>query len=247
VTPTTPARPSFLKSSHLLRHALLSICLVPIYLLLCRPDVIFLTRLGFVAWYPATGLVFALMLGISPWYVFLVCACDTAAGKIFYHQQFNSFNEIFSSVGGAAAYATAAYMLRGPLRIDLGLRRQRDVIRYLLVITLAAIVAASMGIIGLVEDRAILRSKYWVSVLGWISGDGIGLLGVAPFLLIHVFPRIRRYLFGQAFATSAQWEPIQARPISLGIAAEAVGQGLAMVLVLYLMFGPAGRRCNSST
>ncbi len=66
-----------------LRHAVLSVCLVPIYLLLYRPDVIFLTRLGFGAWYSATGLVLALMLGISPWYVFLVCVSDSLAGTLF--------------------------------------------------------------------------------------------------------------------------------------------------------------------
>jgi len=59
------------------------VCLVPIYLLLYRPDVIFLTRLGFGAWYSATGLVLALMLGISPWYVFLVCVSDSLAGTLF--------------------------------------------------------------------------------------------------------------------------------------------------------------------
>jgi PAS domain S-box-containing protein len=221
-----------------LRHAVLSVCLVPIYLLLCRPDVIFLTRLGYVAWYPATGLVLALMLGISPWYVFLVSLSDSLAGTIFYHQRFTSFNEIFSSLGGAGCYATAAYLLRGPLRIDLGLRRQRDVVRYLFVITVAAIAAAGMGIIGLVADGAIRPSEYWVSALGWFSGDGIGLLGVSPFLLIHVFPRIRRYLLGQRLASSAQGEMIDAGQITLGATAEAMGQAFAMVLVLFLMFGP---------
>jgi PAS domain S-box-containing protein len=53
-----------------------------------------------------------------------------------------------------------------------------------------------------------------------------------------VFPRIRRYLFGQSFATPAQWELIDARQITLGATFEAAGQGLVMVLVLYLMFGP---------
>ena len=75
-------------------------------------DVIFLTRLGFVAWYPATGLILGLMLGITPWYVFLVCLSDTLAGAIFYHQPFASFSAISSSVGGASCYALAACLLR---------------------------------------------------------------------------------------------------------------------------------------
>ena len=98
--PTALAEASSLGLRQLLfRHALLSACIVPIYLLLCRPDVIFLTRLGLVAWYPATGLILALMLGINPWYVFLVCVSDTLAGAIFYHQQFASVSAISSSMG----------------------------------------------------------------------------------------------------------------------------------------------------
>jgi len=93
------------------------------------------------------------MLGIRPWYAFLVCVSDTLAGTIFYQQRFQSFDEIFSSLGGAGCYAMAAYLLRGPLHIDLGLRRQRDVVRYLFVITVAGILAASMGIAGLVATE----------------------------------------------------------------------------------------------
>ena len=219
------------------RHAVLSVCLVPIYLLLCRPDVIFLTRLGFVAWYPATGLILALMLGISPWYVILVCISDTLAGTIFYHQQFKSFSEIFSSVGGAGSYAIAAWLLRGPLRIDLGLRRQRDVVRYLCVVGAAAVLATAIGTAGLAADRAIQWSEYWTSAASWISGDGIGLLGVAPFLLIHVFPRIRRLLLGHAGAGRGPWERADARPLRVGAMAEAAGQALVLVLALFVMFG----------
>ncbi len=239
VKPTVFASTSGLGPKQLLlRHVVLSACFVPIYLALCQPDVIFLTRLGFVAWYPATGLVLALMLGISPWYVFLVCFSDTMAGSLFYHQQFKSMSAVFSSVGGAGCYATAAYLLRGPLRIDLGLRRQRDVVRYLSVVTAAALTATALGTAGLAADRSILWSEYWSSALSWLSGDGIGLLGVAPFLLIHVFPRIRRYLLGQRFATRAQWEVIDAQQLSLGAMAEGTGQALVMLLVLFLMFGP---------
>jgi hypothetical protein len=35
------------------RHALVSLSFVLLYLLLNRPEVIFLSRIGFVAWYPA--------------------------------------------------------------------------------------------------------------------------------------------------------------------------------------------------
>ena len=42
------------------RHLLICVCFVPISLLLSRPDVILLARLGSVVWYPATALSLAL-------------------------------------------------------------------------------------------------------------------------------------------------------------------------------------------
>jgi hypothetical protein len=62
------------------RHALVCISFVLLYLLLNRPEVIFISRIGFVAWYPATGLVMALLLGVSPWYALLACFADAFAG-----------------------------------------------------------------------------------------------------------------------------------------------------------------------
>ena len=47
------------------RHALISLSFLLLYLLLNRPEVMLFSRIGFVAWYPATGLVMALLLGIS--------------------------------------------------------------------------------------------------------------------------------------------------------------------------------------
>src|ERR1700676_3658097 len=57
----------------IIRHAFISLLFTLVYLLLNRPEVVFFSRIGFVAWYPAVGLAMALMLGISPWYALLAC------------------------------------------------------------------------------------------------------------------------------------------------------------------------------
>jgi hypothetical protein len=62
------------------RYVLVSLSFVLIYLLLNRPEIIFISRIGFTAWYPAIGLVMALLLGVSPWYAMLVCFADVLAG-----------------------------------------------------------------------------------------------------------------------------------------------------------------------
>ena len=60
------------KGRLIIRHVILSIAFVVLYLALNQPPVILISQLGSVAWYPATGLVLAVLLGISPWYAILV-------------------------------------------------------------------------------------------------------------------------------------------------------------------------------
>jgi diguanylate cyclase (GGDEF)-like protein/PAS domain S-box-containing protein len=221
----------------ILRHTLLSLAYTLLYLALNQPEVIFLSRLGFTAWYPATGLTLALMLGVNPWYGLLVCFSDALAGALIYHQALRTFGETVGAVGLAVCYGTAAYLLRGPLHIDLGLRRRQDVVRYLFVTIAAAILATAIGVACLAADKSILWNQFWPSALGWFFGDAIGLLAVAPFLLIHVFPWIRNWL---APAESPQEEHPEEKTllIHLGGWAEAIAQASALVAVLWMMFDP---------
>ena len=221
------------------RHAILSILFVGLHLALNQPSVILISHLGSVAWYPAAGLVLALLLGISPWYALLVCVADAMAGAMIYHQPLTSFGETVGSVGVAASYGTAAYLLRGPLRIDLGLRGRRDVVRYVFVTMATAVAATMIGVTCLAADKSIAWSEFWISSWGWFSGDGIGLLGIAPFLLIHVFPWVRRQVLPKRDRAIQENEDPQKPAVSFDLAsvAEAVGQAAAILVVLWVMFG----------
>ena len=139
----------------IIRHCLVSLSFVLLYLLLNRPEVILFSRIGFVAWYPAIGLVMALLLGVSPWYALLACLSDALASKIIYAQPATSFSSTVGAVGIAVFYGAAAYVLRGPLQIDLGLRRRRDVVRYVLVSATAATGATIIGVACLIGDHGI--------------------------------------------------------------------------------------------
>jgi hypothetical protein len=46
----------------IVRHVILSIVFLVLFLVLNRPELIFISRFGLSAWYPATGLVLALMV-----------------------------------------------------------------------------------------------------------------------------------------------------------------------------------------
>jgi hypothetical protein len=110
------------------RHSLVSVSFVLLYLLLNRPEVILLSRLGFVTWYPAISMVIALLVGVSPWYALLVCFSNALAGRVIYGQSVVSFGNTLGAVGSSLCYGVAAYILRGPTQIDLGLRHRRDVV-----------------------------------------------------------------------------------------------------------------------
>ena len=223
------------------RHALVSISFVLLYLLLNRPEVIFISRIGFVAWFPATGLVMALLLGVSPWYALLVCFADTLAGRVIYAQPVVSFSGTVGSAGSALCYAAAAYVLRGSLRIDLGLRHRRDVVRYVFLSATAAAGAAIIGVACLIVDHSIAWGDYKSSGLGWFLGDAIGLVGIAPFLLVHVFPHVRNWLSptpAKLGSSRARFTPPE---FTLAGIAETSGQALTIFAVLVAMFGSKDR------
>jgi diguanylate cyclase (GGDEF)-like protein/PAS domain S-box-containing protein len=221
----------------IIRHALVSVAFVLLYLLLNQPAVIFFSRIGFVAWYPAIGLVMALLLGISPWYAILVCFSVALAGRAIYAQPLTSLSNTVDAAGIAICYGAAATVLRGPLHADLQLRRRRDVVCYVLVTATAATGATIVGVACLIADHGITWSEYRSSAVGWFLGDAIGLVGIAPFLLVHVFPHVRKWLLPN---------PSQVRPTESGSAgtvftfsalAEICGQALMILAVCWAMFG----------
>ena len=221
----------------ILRHALVALSFVCLYVLLNRPEVILLSRLGFITWYPAIGLVMALLLGVSPWYALLVWFSDAVAGKVIYGEPLNSFGNTLGAAGSALCYGAAAYILRGPMQIDLGLRRRRDVVRYVVLSAAAAAGATFFGVASLIADHSIARSEYKSSAVGWFLGDAIGLVGIAPFLLVHVFPHVRTWLT-PALSQSRPARPRSSRPkFTLGAVSEAFAQGLTIFVVLLIMFG----------
>jgi diguanylate cyclase (GGDEF)-like protein/PAS domain S-box-containing protein len=227
------------KKHLIFRHTLLSFAFVLLCFLLSQPSVVFISRLGWTAWYPATGLLLALMVGVSPWYALLVSFADAVAGLFFYHQPVLSFGETIGAIGVGVWYGAAAYILRGPLHIDLQLRRGRDVVCYVCVSIAAAACATLSGVLCLIGDHSIAPTEFWTSAVDWFIGDSIGLVGLAPFLLIYVFPAVRRWLC----LDRDRNEPIpQQRTKSTDTSElrwlEAIGQAGSLLAVLWIMFGP---------
>ena len=222
----------------IIRHVILALAIVAAYLLLSRPEVILISNLGFTAWYPAVGLVFAVMLGISPRYMPLLALADVLASLLIYHQPIRSWSVIPAAVLGTGTYAVAAYLLQNKVKLDRTLSHLSDVARYLTVTLIAAIFATIAGVGCLAADGTIKASRVWDSAIDWYIGDAIGLLSVAPFLLIHVFPAIRRNFSQQATERLAEQKAVKPPPQTqvLGFL-ETAAQAVSVVLLLWVMFG----------
>jgi diguanylate cyclase (GGDEF)-like protein/PAS domain S-box-containing protein len=221
------------------RHSLFCIAILLLYLVLNRPEVIMVSQLGFTVWYPATGLILAMMLGISPWYMLLAIFAGMLAGTLIYHQPVWSWSELAGSILESGSYALAASILRGPLRIDPALRQQRDVVRYISVTLVAAVFATISGVACLLADHTITWNQSWQSAWGWYVGDVVGLVGFAPFLLIHLLPWARRLLSstGAKSERKSGSRETKSTPQRIRYLIEAVAQAASIVLVLWIMFG----------
>jgi hypothetical protein len=64
------------------RHAIFSVTFLLLYLILNRPEIIMVSQLGLSVWYPATGPILAVMLGISGWYFPLTVLAGAFAGVV---------------------------------------------------------------------------------------------------------------------------------------------------------------------
>jgi diguanylate cyclase (GGDEF)-like protein/PAS domain S-box-containing protein len=228
-----------LNRQRILAHLVFSVGFVLLYISLNHPEIIMVSKLGFTVWYPATGLILALMLGVSPWYAPLAVFAGVLAGALIYHQPWLSKGETIAPLASVACYAAAAYVLRGPMRIDPGLRRRRDVMRYVTVSLVAAAGSTAAGVLSLVADHTITWGQYWSSALSWFMGDAIALLGFAPFLLVHILPWVRRKVEMSEPEDRAPGveKKTKATSVHFGRLTEALGQLTAIIGMLWVMFG----------
>jgi diguanylate cyclase (GGDEF)-like protein/PAS domain S-box-containing protein len=219
-----------------LGHTLLAASAFLLYLLLNRPEIILLSKLGVTTWYPAIGLAFALMLAVNPRYVLAMALAGATSGMLLYHQSFYSWGVLVEAPVGALIYGLAAYLLRGPLQIDSSLKYGVDVLRYLLVSVSAAIFATLVGVTCLWADHDISSREVWSSAVHWFVGDSTALLSIAPFLLIHILPWAKKHALNRRAGTPRRRpEPETEEYRGLKGTLEFVAQGAAIALALWLV------------
>jgi len=145
------------------------------------------------AWYPPTGLAFAVLIGFGPRYAVPIVIAADIASIVNYHQPVYSFSFLVGNIEFTAVFTAAALLLRHVVKIDLHLRSLRDVMWLLLVAVLFSCVEAFIGAGFLALDHLIPSRDYLRATLNWWVGDAVAIGSITPFCLIHVLPKLRRF------------------------------------------------------
>ena len=188
-----PRKALRLQNSTRSRRACVAIVFVTLYVLLDRSTVFFQMWSGVSAWYPPSGLSFAMLIGFGSNYIPLVMLGGVISALANYHQSLLSFNTIGANLAVSGGYWAAAFVLRRVLKIDRQLCSMRDVVRLLIVSLASSCAVAFAGVLMGVADHAIKPSEYLHASINWWVGDAVTLAGLTPFLLVYVMPWLLRY------------------------------------------------------
>jgi len=145
------------------------------------------------AWYPPTGLAFAVLIGFGPRYAVPILIAEYIASIVNYHQPVYSFSFLVGNIEFTAVLTAAAVLLRRVVKIDLRLRSLRDVMWLLMVAVLSSCVEAFIGTWFLALDHLVPSTDYLRATFNWWVGDAVAISSIAPFCLIYVLPRLRRF------------------------------------------------------
>ena len=182
--------------------------------------------------YLPVGLAVALLLYGGLCYAPLVLFSALIAAVVNYHRGLLNWCGVPGVVGLYTPYFVVAVLLRGRFRFDPALRGLRDVWRYVVILLLAEVPSALIGMATLLGDGYIDRSRILGTTIDWWASDAIGILTVAPFLLIYVVPHVDTWLRSEP--VHLVWQPTD---VAWREWLEVAGQALAVMVAIGIIFG----------
>lgn len=178
-----------------------------------------LASLGITPWNPPPALSLALLLMAGLRFAPALFPAALLA-EIFVHDAPALIGvQLASAMALSAGYAGAAWLLAGPLRFNPNLERRRDLIMLVAVAVAAALVVGMLYVAAHAAGGMIGSGEFGLAVLRFWIGDAIGILVVAPLLLVWV--------------RADAWRGFRRACFS----AESWAQAAAVALTLWLVFG----------
>ena len=140
------------------------------------------------AWYPPAGLEFAVLLRLGFSYLPVVFIANLISLRMNFHESPFSLSYWVQVIVITGGYSVGAYVLRGKLAKNATFHSVADVFRFMGVAMVTSFCVASVGALTLTRDNPRLTLQYPQMVIGWAVDDWVGIVAVAPFLLVHVMP-----------------------------------------------------------
>ena len=185
---------------------------------------------GVVTWYPPAGLTYALLLVFGVAFTPAVTIALFISSLFTYRMPQAPYLLLLWAFVMSLIYGLGAAFLRKRIHIDGQLRKLRDVAWFVCTTVLVSALLAILSVLSSALTGAMSRSEVLRAIFDWWIGETVGVLTVAPFLLIYVMPVLKRFAEGQPVRLPAR----RSFPLST---LSVIGQAASIVLVLYLVFG----------
>ncbi len=185
---------------------------------------------GIVAWYPPAGITYALLLVFGVSFAPAVTIALFVSSLFIYRMPQPAFLLIIWALLLSFIYSGAAAFLRTRIRIDLQLRKLRDVTWFVLAAVFVSALLAILSVSSSALSSHMPQSELLQSIFTWWIGETVGVLTVTPFLLIYVMPGLKRFKDGQPFRQPGRRS--FPRPSFTTIA-----QVFSIAITLYWVFG----------
>jgi PAS domain S-box-containing protein len=143
---------------------------------------------GVVAWYPAAGLSFALLLVFGVRFAPALAIASLISSFFIYRLSQPPEMLVLWAFLVALIYGVAAALLRRRAHFDWHLRRLRDVTYLVFAAVLVSALLAVLSVSGSALGGTVKRGEAFGAIFDWWVGETVGILTVAPFLLVYVLP-----------------------------------------------------------
>jgi two-component system, sporulation sensor kinase E len=234
--PLSPPHPADRSPLSRIVHAL-SVTLIYLgaYLALDRAAAALELAHGVSIWYPPPGLTLAILLICGVRYAPMVAIAEGLLGVLRWSDYMGPVALTLTALLTALGYALAAVLLTYSFRIDPRLLRVRDIFYFVLVALVSPLLVA-------LANQSVLAATGllpWSGALHGLSdrwsGEAIGILTVAPFLLVHGFPWVRTLVtraknVWRSHETPSRWRVRICWPCLL----EGVAWLLAIAVILWV-------------
>ncbi len=183
-----------------------------------------------VAWYPPSGVSFALLLALGARFA-PVLAITSFISNFFIYKVSTSIEPLLIwSIVVSVVYGVAAVFLRRRVRLDPQLRSMRDVLWLIFTSVIVSAILAVGAIDASVSSGIISLADRMIAILTWWIGEAVGVLVMTPFLLIHVMPSVKQFIDG-TLKLSGKQKQFPPRPKYM------IARTITLLAVLYLAYG----------